>query len=390
MFESFFLVNVYETNLLVFLVFFQAFKYLLIFLPPALLLLIKGYNRDWGHILILYTLILLAYALYSILVGRGADVLILSIKNVYLWVWYFLFFCTSRATFDVRFLKILYATVVICTVLNVAYSLFIEYSFSGDPSIFYFYEFYLSKGIYSSWNFYREDGVRAFGFLGSPLTFSQALLLPILFCFISVIFRKYSLGSIVYFFLFLLLLIGLFITKTRNPAFALFLSVLLFITAYLFRLKNASFVLAFLIFYSLSFYLVLEINSRGAGDLSSQARIPMFLQFFDKIKTWPWGYGIGSTGISSPNYEYFFESSVATIFMDLGIVGGGWFFYILFRAIYYLRIVAYGLELSERWVVHATSIAVVALLFLTNFSNIFDSTLFLYSIVLAVSLKVRA
>src|SRR3546814_5955786 len=76
-----------------------------------------------------------------------------------------------------------------------------------------------------------------------------------------------------------------------------------------------------------------------------------------------------------------------SVFTDLGLAGGIIYFgTIIASAFYIFR----NLERANRHQVNfawAIGAATIALLFLTNFSNIYDSSLYIYSIALAIAVR---
>src|SRR3546814_14901117 len=79
---------------------------------------------------------------------------------------------------------------------------------------------------------------------------------------------------------------------------------------------------SFLGIYAIGITAIYLYSEAGGGDFSSQARIPLLLQFIDVFQQNKWGYGVGSAGIVNLTYKFFFESSAATVFTDLGLAGG--------------------------------------------------------------------
>ncbi|MEZ7213272.1 hypothetical protein ACBC55_02675 [Klebsiella spallanzanii] len=111
----------------------------------------------------------------------------------------------------------------------------------------------------------------------------------------------------------------------------------------------------------------------------------MLLDFLEQIKANPIGYGIGSTGIANKTYPFFYESGAATIFMDLGIVGGT-IFWIGIIYISYLSFLKGSNvnNISSKIIYNSMGFSVLTLLLITNFTNIFDFSLIWYSIVIFI------
>ncbi|MBF8723033.1 O-antigen ligase family protein [Pseudomonas guariconensis] len=384
--ESYILVAAYEVGPKIFIAIFQASKYFLIILVPVVLLLNCGLDRYWVRFLLLYAFIIAIFTLVSIISGRSLSLILLSLKNIYLWGFYFFLIVSSRVQFTAGDLKLANWVVVIFAIINVVYSLYVANIYEGDPNVFYFYEFYVGKNLFSIWNFVKDDEVRAFGLMGSPLTLSQSLMLPAIFCYSAIFFRKPQVTSIAYFLALIIILLGLYLTKTRNPVLAFILAVTIVALGRNWK-GRGKYLLTFALLYISSFLLVLEVNSRGGGDLSSQARIPMLMQFIDHIVARPFGYGIGSTGVAAPGYDFFFESSFSTILMDLGLVGGLVVILMFFKTVMHIKDFICFERKQDNWLFISSMASAFSLLFVTNFSNIFDSSLFLYATLFAVAVK---
>src|SRR3546814_9313973 len=59
-------------------------------------------------------------------------------------------------------------------------------------------------------------------------------------------------------------------------------------------------------------------------------------QFIDVFQQNKWGYGVGSAGIVNLTYKFFFESSAATVFTDLGLAGGIIYFGTIIASAFYI------------------------------------------------------
>ena len=385
MIESLLLVNAYESDILLILLSLQAIKYSLLLIPPIYWILSYGIDWRWFKFFLMLLALIFAYSTLSFVQGIETKSIINSIKNVYFWPLYFLLIVSAKFSFRRQTLSVLLWTTTIFSLINIVYSIFINYSFSNVDQ-FYFYNLYNSKNIFNEWDFIRDGEVRAFGFMGSPLTLSQTLIIALCFSF-SGITRTTSIENILYFFiLFLIILFGIYLTRTRNPVVGVFCALFLMYSGRTFRLSRRSVFFLFFAIYIAVILLVFEMSRRGLGDLSSQARAPMLIAFFNLIYQNPFGYGIGSTGVSLPSYAYFFESSAATVFMDLGIVGGLIFWGIIFKAL----LLIWGesrIKHKAAWMKRAVFLSLAALLFITNFSNIFDSSLLIFSILSAAAVK---
>ena len=388
--DSYILVNVNYLDITVITYFFQILK-LLIFIFPVIVLYARyGLDNRASRLFILYNIFLIVFVLYGVVNGNDKTNIILSLKNIYLWVWYALLLNSVKFTISPGFCQKLMFAFVISIVLNIFYSIYIDLSFSGKYSDFYFYELYNDKGMFESWNFIRDGAVRAFGFVGSKLTLSQMTFIPGAFMMMVFIYNKNVLNKTFALLIGLIILYGLYITNTRNPLFSIMLSTVIYLLFRVLKVTRVKFLLSFLILYSLSIYVVGYLSDSGVGDESSQARIPMIIDFMSQLQHKMLGYGIGSTGIANLTYKFFYESSAATVFMDLGLIGGALFWLGILRVAYISTLHADNSQDSnEKIVYHTISFSLTCLLFITNFTNIFDFSLMWYSIIIMLAFKLK-
>lgn|GEM_PF-4125092 len=389
-FDSYILVNIYYLDISFISITTQLVKYSIMFLPALAFLLLYGVRKKMLYLFISYNILLLVFC--AIGKNNGYDVgnIILSIKNVYLWVWYALLLCCFNFNISDKYVKMIFYVYLISAFLSIAYSIYINIVFDGDFKVFYFFDLYTEKGIFQSWNFIRDGKVRAFGLVGSKLTLSQMLVIPCSIVLMSILYTRDFFYKLLNAILGLFLLYGMYITYARNPLFALTLSFAVFIFFQFFKLTWKRYFIFFIVIYSLSVWIVSYLNDSGSGDASSQARIPMLLDFFTQFSANPLGHGIGSTGIANQTYFYFYESGAATIFMDLGGLGG---------CIYWASLIwlsYYSMKEAQRYrkaftkiVYNAMSFSLLTLLLITNFTNIFDFSLIWYSFIIFIIVMYR-
>lgn len=383
--DSYLLVNVYYLDMNIIMYITQVLKYCIMFIPVIGFLFKYPIRKKAAVYFILYNCLLIIFCFIGFAKGYDHSNIILSIKNVYLWLWFSLLLCCFDFTISDKYVKYIFFVFLISAIINVIYSIYISVIFDGDFRIFYFYDLYIEKGMFESWNFLRDGNVRAFGFVGSKLTLSQMLLIPCSIVLMSILYKKDFFHKLLYSLLGLLLIYGMFITYVRNPFFSLILSFFIFSFFRVFKITWRRYLSLFIIVYLISILTVSYLNDNGSGDSSSQARIPMLLDFLEQIKANPIGYGIGSTGIANKTYPFFYESGAATIFMDLGIVGGT-IFWIGIIYISYLSFLKGSNvnNISSKIIYNSMGFSVLTLLLITNFTNIFDFSLIWYSIVIFI------
>src|SRR3546814_4725518 len=103
----------------------------------------------------------MVYLVVGLKNGNGIGNILLSIKNIYFWVFYFLLIVASKINFSDGIIKITISALIFFALINIAYSVYINITFSGNYSAFYFYELYKGKGMFEDWNFIRDGDVRA-------------------------------------------------------------------------------------------------------------------------------------------------------------------------------------------------------------------------------------
>src|SRR3546814_17819406 len=103
----------------------------------------------------------MVYLVVGLKNGNGIGNILLSIKNIYFWVFYFLLIVASKINFSDGIIKITISALIFFALINIAYSVYINITFSGNYSDFYFYELYKGKGMFEDWNFIRDGDVRA-------------------------------------------------------------------------------------------------------------------------------------------------------------------------------------------------------------------------------------
>lgn len=381
-FENYIIVTL-KTNSLDFLFLcFSVFKLIFLFGILFSIIIYSGIYRSRKNIIVVlfvFIFIISDFVIY----GNPIQNVINSIQNVYLWFILIALLYFSKIYVNKEQFFILIRIILFLTFVNFLYSLFIKFSFNGDYSTFYFYKLYDSLGMFGPWNHIKNGDVRAYGFFGSSTALSQVLLIPISYVIaaISVKRNKFSL-----YILMLFLFYFLYIAQIRNPFFAIML--MFCVMPFLFNLKsNIKVVICLLSVYFSSFFILSVFDYFGLGDLSSNARIPMLLRFLNNLLAQPFGYGIGSTG-NKIGYEFFYESSLATIYSDLGLVFGTLFFSFFIFLIINFKSKIYSDNFKDKIIARFGMILLVNLIYMTNYSNIFDSVLFIYVIVLYFSFSI--
>lgn len=388
--ESYVLVHAQYSGISLYSAAFQAIKLFMLAVPLCLWFYHYGLSKQRSKYFYIYTIILCFYLLLGIKEGYDRMNIILSIKNIYFW-FYVLIFCYAINNRMPAHLSIfLVITIFISALMNVGYSIYINLTYTGDPTDFYFYDLYNSKGMFVIWNFIRDGSVRAFGLVGSKLTLSQLYIVPILISLFLAIYLNDLKAKALALIVFCILMYGLWITATRNPYLAIFFSFVVYSFFCCFKITKIRFFVITLVLYAFSIYLVLLLSDAGVGDESSKARIPMLLSFFNELLDKPFGHGIGSTGVASTTYPFFFESSLATVFMDLGIIGGLFYFGMIISFSFQMIRAANLTNLPIlKSLLTASGYSLLSLFFLTNFTNIYDSSLFVYTIVTIFALNVH-
>ncbi|WP_155952245.1 hypothetical protein [Zestomonas thermotolerans] len=392
-FDSFIVVHSIYTDVPLIRIAVQCVKWFMLIAPPLILILHFGIDWKWLSILLFYLGLIFFYSIIAYLNGYSFDNIMLSLKNTYFWLFYFIYICVPRFKAPASVIRFVILAIFFGALLNVLYSVYVGLTFDGNLERFYFYSLYDQKGMFEDWNFIRDGAVRAFGYVGSKLTLSQLLLIPISVA-VMLFFGVKSEGGRTAVFLFLIVLgYGLYLTKTRNPILAISCAICVSLF-FRYKLQGWGVVLFFSIFtsvYGLTIYLVFFISDIGWGDLSSQARVPLLISFLEVMRDQPLGYGVGSTGIYNLNYRFFFESSASTVFNELGVVGGAIYWCgVLSIVVVILNNASSQASVYMRAILRGVALSILALLFLTNFSNIFDSSLLVFSIIAALSVKCRA
>ncbi|MBB1428459.1 hypothetical protein H5181_18645 [Shewanella sp. SG44-2] len=382
LFENYFVVSMKTNGLDKLYYSFSLFK--LVFLYGTfLILLLSGILKASFEIrtktffVILYIGILI-YIGYFVK-GNGTMVM-LSIQNMYFWIFLLSLLYVLPGKPHTQFFKTLMPVMVVCLLIHFIYSLWIQTLFNGDYNLFYFYELYSNLEMFGSWNHLKDGDVRAYGFFGSSTGLSQVLLIPICYLIACCMLKKKS--KILYFLFFIIFIYFLFITRIRNPALSLCFVVLLLSLLKLLKISSfRSIITVFVFLFIFSFAIAPLSDLLGIGDLSSQARTPMLLSFIDNITANPIGYGIGSTG-NLKAYQFFYESSFATIVNDLGFFYSiPLFSFLLILIASFYRVYLYGTP-THKLIGLTGFLSLSSLFFLMNYSNIFDFTLNIYIIFL--------
>lgn len=387
--ESFFLVHAEYSGVGLYSAAFLMIKLLMIFIPLSLWYYHYGVAQGRAKYLIYFSIIFFVYLIVGLKSGYEITNIILSIKNIYFWLFVLIFCYSVKAKFSAHQSVFLVSILFLSALMNVVYSIYIDLTYSGNPKDFYFYDLYNDKGLFVIYNFIRDGKVRAFGFVGSKLTLSQLYIIPVLLSSFLFLYFKNNKLKLSAFALACVFNYGLWITATRNPYLAMFFSSLVFLFFSVFAISRARFFVVSICLYAFSIYLVLLLSDAGIGDESSKARIPMLLNFLEQLIDKPFGHGIGSTGIASGSYPFFFESSLATIFMDLGIIGGLFYFGIIISLSFeMIRSAKFIHRPILKSVLMAAGFSLLSLFFLSNFTNIYDSSLFVFAIISAFALNV--
>ncbi|WP_460881864.1 hypothetical protein [Pseudaeromonas pectinilytica] len=387
--ESFILVHAQYSGVELYSAIFLMIKLFMIFIPLSLWYYHYGVARGRAKLLVCYSIVLFVYVLVGLKAGYEITNIILSIKNIYFWLFVLIVCYSLNVKFPSHQSIFLVTILFFSALMNVVYSIYIDLTYSGNPTDFYFYDLYNDKGLFVIYNFIRDGKVRAFGFVGSKLTLSQLYIIPVLLSSFLVLYFKSNKLKLSAFVLACLFNYGLWITATRNPYLAMFFSGLVFLFFSIFGITRFRFFVVSICLYAFSIYLVLLLSDAGIGDESSKARIPMLLSFLEQLTDKPFGHGIGSTGIASGSYPFFFESSLATIFMDLGVIGGLFYFGIIISLSFeMIRTAKFTHRPILKSVLMTSGFSLLSLFFLSNFTNIYDSSLFVFAIISAFALNV--
>lgn len=388
--ESFILVHAQYSGLGFYSAIFLIIKLLMIFIPLSLWYYNYGVAQGRIRCLVYYLIILFVYIFVGLREGYEKENIILSIKNIYFWLFVLILCYSANVKFPSHLSVFLVVILFFSALMNVAYSIYVNLTYSGNPTDFYFYDLYNDKGLFVIYNFIRDGKVRAFGFVGSKLTLSQLYIIPVLLSSFLVLYFKNIKLKLSAFAIACFLNYGLWITATRNPYLAMFFSSLVFLFFSMFALTRFRFFVVSMCLYGFSIYLVLLLSDAGIGDESSKARIPMLLNFLEQLIDKPFGHGIGSTGIASGSYPFFFESSLATIFMDLGVIGGLFYFGVIISLSFeMIRTAKSTHHPILKSVLMGAGFSLLSLFFLSNFTNIYDSSLFVFAIISVFALNVN-
>lgn len=392
--EPYVLISCKTAGLNLVYIFFASLKYIIIIVYTVTLLLFRKLKIEKQQIIVCVLLFLFftSYMIIGLLWGNGANYILYSIKYIYSWIFLLFIFYLSPITSDST-LIIAFRVSVFAALINFVYSVTFDMFFFHNLKDVYFYKLYTDLGMFSDWNVIREGKLRYFGLVGSNLTLSQFLLIPISYLLASLIVNRKGkkflccliLGVLFFF---------LYKTAARNSVMALAASLTFLTLNFFLKPKIYLRICLFCILYLISFFAVIIINTYGLGDPSSVKRIFLLYDFWNNFTRWPLGYGIGAAGISIPGYKFFYESAMTTLLTDAGIFG---IIFLLPVILVCFKAVGYIVEFTEnkyeqctyRLITYTVAILTGALLFMTNFTNIFDNTLYLYSLIIGVFWKIR-
>jgi hypothetical protein len=328
-------------------------------------------------------------AIYSIIGLRNPEVIpsnvVLNIKNNYLWLVLMLIIGYSGRPVKKKVLLTLLIASLLLGLLNVGYSLLVNLSYDGSPRDFYFFDLYNSMGMYGEANFFRNGSIRSFGLVGSCLTLSQILLIPLSFSLSLLIHHR---GRFVALLAVLLLACGEWLTRTRNPSIAILIAFCAY--ALLRSTRRLLPVIVFVVGYLLvSFYYLVQASFADVSslDLSALNRGKQLLQISEAILERPFGYGIGYVGVANGAYKVWTDLSFGTVLLELGVVpiimliGGA------FGLLRFAKLPSERLDEESRILTTTFFLICVSMVVLSEYSNIFDTSLFSFSIMMGAILN---
>jgi len=381
MFENYLIVTLKTENLNALYFSFSIIKLLLLYGSLFGLIFLGLLKKSFTKKAI--SLVGLLYLLFILLLGvlnnNSISSIAASFQNIYLWLFVLFLLYVLAPKPDFAFYKASIFIIVLALMVHFIYSIHVMSFFEGDYNDFYFYELYDRLGMFGYWNHIKNGTVRAYGFFGSSTGLSQVLITPISFfvVFVANSKNKQKVFGVVFLIVFT---VFLYLAKIRNPILAIGFAFLFYLLSK--RVPaghNKKLFVYFILLYAFSFSVVSIVALFGFGDLSSQARIPMLLKFWNNLMLSPMGYGVGSTG-NAIGYKYFYESSFATIVSDLGLVFSLPYFGFILHLVFKFHFISKLNSGVRRIASESALFLLISLLFLTNFSNIFDATLYIHVI----------
>lgn len=311
--------------------------------------------------------------------------ILLNIKNHYLWIVLLLIIGYSSRRIPRGFIWSMLISSVALGFLNIGYSLIVNFFYDGSPREFYFYELYNRMNMYADANFVRHGNIRSFGLVGSCLSLSQIIIIPMSFVIALIVEGRWRFLTVA---MALGLVIGEWITRTRNPSMAMLIALISFVL--LRRTRRLWSVVVFVCGYLVvSFYYIFQQSFSEASklDLSALNRGIQLLKISEALLHRPLGYGIGYAGVANDAYAVWTDLSFGTILLELGVlpvvllVGGA------FRLLRFSSYSMGGYEEEVRVSTTTFFFLCVSLLVLSEYSNIFDGTLLSFSIAMGTILN---
>lgn len=381
--ESYILVSLKTAAYTGLYVLFQSFKFGALGLIAFLFLIPSNWRVHFTPSLLAIAAMIAIYSVVGLLNAKIVPSnVILNIKNNYLWLILLVLIAGSSRKVPPIALPLLFTCSIALGILNVAYSIIVNIYYDGSPRDFYFFDLYTSMGMYGEPNIFRSGHIRSFGLVGSSLTLSQILLIPLSYCLANLFARKNIFVSVS---VIIILFTGEWITRTRNPSTALAVSSLALIIQRVTK-KNwppIAFIITYLVgsfYYIVSEYLVGQSNL----DLSALYRGAQLLNIFDAILERPLGYGIGYAGVANDSFAVWTDLSFGTILLEVGVIP------LLFILAYAFKLL-HSPKQSATHNIPTYNINQIALflisgslLVLSEYSNIFDSSIFSFSLILGI------
>ena len=303
--ESYVSIYFLDNDFYFFYVVEQLFKFSLIFF---LFLFGLNYKKDTKKnlsIFYTYIMILAIFTLIAVLSHIQPKYILYNLKNLHFWLVLPFFLSYFVKIKNIKIYKYFFQTLVFMSIISFIYSIYIYTTYESFDDL-YFYEYYTKLNMFGEWNFIRDGNVRMFGFASGNLTMSQMIIPPLSYVFMLMIISRSKFNQLYGIVFFTILFIFLVLTTARNAVLS-FVLACVFLYFFLKSRKKISSILLFFLLILFSIVIVLVANETGYGNLSSLQRITFLLQFIDVFLNNPFGYGIGSTGISLPDYRFFFN-----------------------------------------------------------------------------------
>jgi hypothetical protein len=373
--KSFYIIKSWRELLFVFLVVVTIYK---IFKNGISSILKDKYDKRY-FLLILF---LLFYALlFSSLNENSILQIILDFRN------YFMSFITIILlflVFDFKEinLKYLLNTIVILTIVLIAFASYEYFSFDGDITKSWKYEFKFEReyssikqhrlGVISLKNdFVRDNKFRAGGFFVSTLEYGIFLSIVFLFIFNNFL-KSRLLFRLILITLLVFIIYGIFLSQTRTAYIVILIGGIIsyFLNSYYYRIKLIYFILPIIIIIILTYSLIL-LNVGIVKDSSTFARILQYPEFLVNFRIQ--GLGLGTE--ERNQYDSFFLSTFSTF----GVFA---FFYLIFIFYPFFKLYRdykrYDLSFIERVFILATISSFLAFLYVFTFQHTLSSIALIY------------